>query len=399
MTDPAITPTSDPSPSVVEAVDLEKAYGAGLGALLGRRPTSACAPALSGVSLCLPAGGSLAVVGRNGAGKSTLLRLLAGTARPTRGSVRVQGRIGLLLDLGAGLVDEMSGADNAMASLRLLGLSGSELLRAFDFVGEFAQIGAFLDEPVRVYSQGMRLRLAYATAIAPAPDVLITDEVLAVGDEAFQRKCSRHMLDFVGGGGTLVLATHNLYLAEKLCETAVWLDGGRERAVGPCGQVAKAYRDSLAAVWATEPPPVTAAADALGEGHTRALGVVSQGEGPAGGVSGHVRIRFEDSWQISVPAAGSGQPGPRWVEIDRPDGAVVARVPVQAGAGTVSVAAESLLPGRYRLRMTSAAVPTDAADPAGLWLECIGARRELGSVLLRHRWGADASAAGGAPCA
>ncbi|MDG2305227.1 MAG: ATP-binding cassette domain-containing protein, partial [Candidatus Binatia bacterium] len=150
-------PTNVPSPAssvAIEAIGLEKAYGAGLAALLSPKAVRAQDPALAGITFSLPVGAALAVLGRNGAGKSTLLRLLAGTALPTRGSLRICGRVGLLLDLGSGLVDEMTGAETVRASLRLLGLGGRDLATAEQFVAGFADLGSFLLETVRVYSQG-----------------------------------------------------------------------------------------------------------------------------------------------------------------------------------------------------------------------------------------------------
>ncbi|MDG2305488.1 MAG: hypothetical protein P8R42_12740 [Candidatus Binatia bacterium] len=286
-----------------------------------------------------------------------------------------------MLDLGSGLVDEMTGAENVRASLRLLGLGGRDLATAEQFVAGFADLGSFLLETVRVYSQGMRLRLAYAIAIATQPEVLITDEVLAVGDESFQRKCSRHMVDFVEGGGTLVLATHNLYLAEKLCGTALWLERGRERAVGPAGEVAKAYRDSLAGGWSEPRRSAVRAEQSSIPAGGRALAVLS---GASVTTGGHVRMRFEDPWEISVPFAAEKSAAVREVEIDRPDGAVVARIPVDGWRGGVlTIPAGSILPGRYRLRLSD---PSTSAAQETLWVECVGARREIGSVLLRHRW-------------
>lgn len=368
--------------TILEADALEKVYGAGLAALLLGRTRARGRPAVADVSLRLEAGASVAVLGRNGAGKSTLLRLLAGTARPTRGTVRVDGRIGLLLDLGAGLVEEMSGEENAAASLRLIGLGSAAIAEALRFVREFADIGAFFEQPVRMYSQGMRLRLAYAAAIASRPDVLITDEVLAVGDEAFQRKCSRHMLDFVRGGGTLVLATHNLYLAEKLCETALWLDGGRARDVGACGRVAKAYRDALAPGWRAVAEARPDGDGALRTRRAATLRVRAGGAESAPDRAAPLRLQFDEAWEILVPAAHGA--GARWIELDRPDGAVVARLAVEPRSGRFAVAAGVLLPGSYRLRLVD---PAAGGPDAEVRLECVGARRELGSVLLAHHWG------------
>ncbi len=203
--------------------------------------------ALRGVDFALASGQSLGVIGRNGAGKSTLLRLLAGTARPTEGRVRRGSPPGCLLDLGVGFDLLETGRQNALSLLALTCPGGRrEALARLAGVAEFAGLGADLDRPVRGYSDGMRLRLAFATAIAHRPAVLVTDEVLVVGDGAFQRRCERWLEDFLGDGGTLVLCSHDLVQIRRLCADGIWLDGGRVRAAGPVAGVIGAYRESIA---------------------------------------------------------------------------------------------------------------------------------------------------------
>ena len=203
--------------------------------------------ALRGVDFALARGQSLGVIGRNGAGKSTLLRLLAGTARPTEGRVRRGSPPGCLLDLGVGFDLLESGRQNALSMLALTCPGGRrEALARLAEVAEFAGLGADLDRPVRAYSDGMRLRLAFATAIAHRPAVLVTDEVLVVGDGAFQRRCERWLEDFLGGGGTLVLCSHDLVQIRRLCAAGIWIDGGQVRAAGPVAGVIGAYRESIA---------------------------------------------------------------------------------------------------------------------------------------------------------
>jgi lipopolysaccharide transport system ATP-binding protein len=186
------------------------------------------------------------VIGRNGSGKSTLLRLLAGTASPSSGSILVHARTGCLLDLGVGFHPLETGAQNAETSLVLLaGMSRREARRALPEVEAFADVGAFFARPLRTYSAGMQLRLAFAVAALMSPEVLITDEVIAVGDAVFQRKCERWFDAFRARGGSLILCAHDLSQVTRLCERALWLDHGAPRELGPSHDVARHYRESL----------------------------------------------------------------------------------------------------------------------------------------------------------
>lgn len=212
----------------------------------------------------LPRGESLGIVGRNGAGKSTLLRLLAGTARPTEGRAEVFGRSACLLDLGVGFHPLETGRENAQTCLVLqAGLTRREAKGQMREVADFAGIGEYFDRPIRTYSDGMRLRLAFATIALLRPEILITDEILTVGDGVFQAKCSRWFDDLLGRGGTLVLCSHDLDSIKQICTTALWLDGGRVRALGEPRAVIRAYRESIG--------PADAQKDE-GAGHVHALG-------------------------------------------------------------------------------------------------------------------------------
>ena len=203
--------------------------------------------AVRDVTFDLERGHSLGVIGRNGAGKSTLLRLLAGTARPTSGTVESDARIACLLDLGIGFHPMETGRQNAETSLRLLaGMSRREAREALRKVEDFAEIGPFFERPLRTYSAGMHLRLAFAVASLLSPELLITDEVIVVGDAAFQRKCERWFDAFISGGGSLVLCSHDLSQVTRLCENALWIDAGRMRELGASREVARHYRESLA---------------------------------------------------------------------------------------------------------------------------------------------------------
>ena len=202
--------------------------------------------AVRDVSFALDRGQSLGLIGRNGSGKSTLLRLLAGTARPTSGRVDVAARLGCLLDLGAGFQALETGRENAEGWLVLQGgMSRREARRAAREVERFAGIGAYFDRPLRTCSSGMQLRVAFATAAQLEPEVLVTDEVLAVGDDSFQRQCNRWFDRFLGGGGTLVLCSHDLFQVQRLCERTLWLDGGVARELGSSRDVVRHYREQV----------------------------------------------------------------------------------------------------------------------------------------------------------
>jgi ABC-type polysaccharide/polyol phosphate transport system ATPase subunit len=197
--------------------------------------------ALDGVSLDVERGRTVGIIGRNGSGKSSLLKLIAGIGKPTSGTVHVTGRVSALIELGAGFHPEISGRDNVFINGMMLGLSKAEIARRFDDIVAFAELGDFIDEPVKTYSSGMYMRLGFAVAINVDPDVLLVDEVLAVGDEAFTHKCLEKFAEFRRRGKTIVLVTHTLDLVTRLCDEAVWLDRGHLRAHGDPKRVVDAY--------------------------------------------------------------------------------------------------------------------------------------------------------------
>jgi ABC-type polysaccharide/polyol phosphate transport system ATPase subunit len=197
--------------------------------------------ALTDVSMRVPAGCTMGLVGRNGSGKSTALKLVAGITKPTTGSVNVRGRISALIELGAGFHPEISGRENVFINGIMLGLSKREIERRFDEIVEFAELKDFIDEPVKSYSSGMYMRLGFAVATHVDPDVLLVDEVLAVGDEGFTHKCLDKFGDFKRRGKTILLVTHSLNLVERFCDEAVWLDAGRKRLEGDPKRVIDAY--------------------------------------------------------------------------------------------------------------------------------------------------------------
>ena len=198
-------------------------------------------PALQGVSFTVPAGRTYGVIGRNGSGKSTALKLVAGITKPTTGTVRVEGRISALIELGAGFHPEISGRENVFINGIMLGLTKREVAKRFDEIVEFAELQQFIDAPVKTYSSGMYMRLGFAVAIHVDPDVLLVDEVLAVGDEGFTHKCLDKFGEFKRRGKTILLVTHSLNLVERFCDEALWLDSGRVRGSGDPKRVVGAY--------------------------------------------------------------------------------------------------------------------------------------------------------------
>ena len=196
--------------------------------------------ALKRVSFSLERGESLAVVGSNGAGKSTLLSLVAGVSRADECTVTVDGQVAALLELGSGFHPSLTGRENVRLNAALIGLSRKQTSAAFESIVDFAGIGDFIDEPLRTYSTGMIMRLAFAVAINRDPEILLIDEVLAVGDSAFQAKCFQKIHEFRNAGKTLLFVSHTPMI-QQLCDRAIWLDHGELILNGPVGEVLAAY--------------------------------------------------------------------------------------------------------------------------------------------------------------
>ncbi|MDY7233130.1 ABC transporter ATP-binding protein [Hyalangium rubrum] len=202
--------------------------------------------ALRGIDLVIPRGKTVGVIGRNGSGKSTLLKLMTGIYSPTSGTIDINGRISALLDLGAGFHPDFSGRENILINGIILGMSRAEIRARMDEIIAFSELGDFVDEPVRTYSSGMYMRLAFSVATHVDPDILIVDEILAVGDEHFGKKSMGKMTEFKKAGKTIVLVTHDLGTIERWCDLAAWIDAGRIRRVGPPGEVVAEYRRAVA---------------------------------------------------------------------------------------------------------------------------------------------------------
>jgi lipopolysaccharide transport system ATP-binding protein len=346
--------------------------------------------ALDGVSFELRRGASLGVIGENGAGKSTLLKIVAGVIRPTRGTVVVHGRVGALLELGSGFHPEYTGLANIDLAAALLGLTPGEIAAKRDEIIAFADIGQHIHEPIKHYSSGMVVRLGFAVATTLRPDLLITDEVLAVGDESFQKKCVAWMERFLDDGGTLLFCSHSMYHVQKLCRAALWLKDGRVEQYGSASDVTQAYLAFHEEKSAGAKKPIAVAQAAA----TGVYAIQSLELAPADAVAqGH------DLMLSGTVFSPDDRPPVVGIGIVRADGTPIygfttdmdGVVPHSLGAGlyafSVTLQRLPLLPGKYFVR-------AHAVDPEGLRvfdsveraLFVRGETRELGLVRLAHGW-------------
>ena len=200
--------------------------------------------ALTDVSFALPQGECLGIIGHNGAGKSTMLNLITRLCRPSSGKVSVHGRVAALLELGSGFHPDLTGVENVHMNAALMGLTRKQTEARFQQIQEFAGIGDFIHEPLRTYSSGMSMRLAFAVAIHVDPDILIIDEVLGVGDQVFFEKCVDRIQAFRRAGKTMICVSHSLSMIESLCEQVLWLDHGHPVRIGPTAEVIAAYHEA-----------------------------------------------------------------------------------------------------------------------------------------------------------
>lgn len=202
--------------------------------------------ALTDISLTVKEGEVFGLIGNNGAGKSTMLKVISRVLKPTKGRVKVLGKIAPLLELGAGFHPELSGRENVFLNGALLGYSREEMETVFDDIVEFSELGQFINSPIRTYSSGMYARLGFAVATAHMPEILILDEILSVGDEAFQRKCNIRMKSFQQAGATVLMVSHGLDGLESMCDRIAWIDHGKLKNVGTPQDVISAYREEMA---------------------------------------------------------------------------------------------------------------------------------------------------------
>ncbi len=362
--------------------------------LLRGRPAAHSFRALDGVDFELARGASLAVIGENGAGKSTLLKIVAGVVAPTRGHIVVNGRVGALLELGSGFHPDYTGLANIDLAAALLGLSSDEIAAKREAIVAFADIGEHIHDPIKSYSSGMVVRLGFAIASTLAPDILITDEVLAVGDESFQKKCVTWMERYLAEGGTLLMCSHSMYHVQKLCRVALWLKDGRIERYGPVADVVPAYlayhEEKSAQKTARKAAPLPdAAARTAGLYTIREIalspdGTIAQGmdltvSGEAFSPDGRAPVLLIGIVRADgTPVYGVGTDM---------DGVVPRRVAPDRFAFALTFPGLALLPGKYRITAV-------AADPEGLRvfdtrevpLFVTGSSRELGLVRLPHQW-------------
>jgi len=220
------------------AAHLREAFG-------GNRGEKDTMHALRDVTFTIEHSESVALIGSNGAGKSTLLSLVAGLASPDGGTVTVEGRIAALLELGSGFHPDLTGEENAIVNAALLGLSRSEAKRMLPQIVEFSGLGDFLDQPARTYSSGMVMRLAFSVAVHVDPDILLIDEVLAVGDQEFQKKCFGKINSFRQQGKTLLFVSHAAEMLKSICQRGIWLEHGQVKMDGPLMEVLEAYQGQV----------------------------------------------------------------------------------------------------------------------------------------------------------
>lgn len=346
--------------------------------------------ALADVSFDLRRGESLGVIGENGAGKSTLLKTIAGVIKPTHGTVEVNGRVGALLELGSGFHPEYTGLANIDLAAALLGLEPDQVDEQRRAIIEFADLGEHIHDPIKTYSSGMVVRLGFAVATALRPDILITDEVLAVGDESFQKKCIAWMERYLDDGGTLLLCSHGMYHVQKLCRHALWVKDGTVKAYGGATEVTQAYLAYHEEKTAAQRRPVAAATAAA----ARVYAVQSLDLRPG------ERVAQGDTLAIHAGLfSPDGRPPAVLIGVVRADGTPVygvatdmeGVVPIRVDDHHYEVILElaglALLPGKYQVR-------AHALDPEGVRLfdhversfAVSGDTRELGLVRLPHRW-------------
>lgn len=361
--------------------------------LLGRSPGHG-AEVLSGVTLEVSRGESLGIIGENGAGKSTLLKVLTGVIRPTTGQLEVNAKVAALLELGAGFQPDFTGIENVRMKASLLGMGKSELDSRLAEILEFADIGEYIYEPVKHYSSGMVVRLGFAVVVASRPELLITDEVLAVGDESFQKKCIRWLESFLSGGGTLLMVSHSMFHVQKLCRQALWLHGGRMREYGDVFRVTQDYLAWHEKRSAREKVQRQTTDGANGLYRVEGLEVSSPTNG------GSLELRMGDDLQVHlILASPDGRPPVGLVGLVRADGTPIYGIGTDSGdAHPVRVDEDlyeyrlvfrnlPLLPGSYSVR-------GHAMDPEGFRVydtqeesfRVCGESRDLGFIRLRHEW-------------
>jgi len=359
--------------------------------LLRGRGAASVFRALDGVSFELRRGQSLGVIGENGAGKSTLLKIIAGVIQPTRGTVEVNGRVGALLELGSGFHPEYTGLANIDLAAALLGIAPAEIASRRDEIIAFADLGEHIHDPIKTYSSGMVVRLGFAVATALDPEILITDEVLAVGDESFQKKCVAWMERYLEGGGTLLLCSHSMYHVQKLCAHALWLKDGKVAGYGQAAPVTQEYlayhEEKTAARREPLPKAELMSARIYAIEHFTLSPEATMDMGGDLVLSGEVHSPDGRMPVVLVGVVRADGTPVYGVATDM-DGISLARVAEDRYAFEIVLPSIPLLPGKYEIR-------AHALDPEGVRLfhtvarplVVTGVTREMGFVRLPHRWG------------
>ena len=285
--------------------DKTKSLARRLWSLTARTPHSALRTphsedfwALKDVSFEVKQGDVLGIIGRNGAGKSTLLKILSRITEPTEGRVRIKGRVASLLEVGTGFHPELTGRENIFLNGAILGMTREEIKRKFDEIVAFAEVEKFLDTPVKRYSSGMYVRLAFAVAAHLEPDLLIVDEVLAVGDAAFQKKCLGKMQDVSKGGRTILFVSHNMGALKSLCTAAIELQAGRLTAKG---ETAKVVGNYLASIRSIQMDDLEKRKDRSGDGSARITSIKIQTADDIGIIQSRSRLKFTIQYRSQKP--------------------------------------------------------------------------------------------------
>lgn len=388
----------------VEAENLTKRYRVYLRPLdrlkeaFARTPRHHLVEALTDVSFRVEEGDTLGIIGENGAGKSTLLKILAGTVQPTAGRLTKQGRVAALLELGTGFHPEFSGRENITLNAALLGLSAKEIRERESAIIEFAELKEVIDLPVKTYSSGMYVRLAFSIATSVDPDVLIIDEALSVGDQRFQQKCVDRMAGFRKSGKTIIFCSHSMYLVNELCATSIWLARGVVRAYGKTSNVVSDYLAYM-------------------EGQARKDDTVSASASPEGSALPDVMIQdlclLDDSGRplqqvrqfqtvvirVKTRCIGQPLPGHLGVGLEREDGQIIfATTTKNSGLKAFDFSGEQvmelvipsfpLLRGSYRLRAVVADVHTlrSIHEASGAPFRVDSDHPEFGVFWIEHLW-------------
>lgn len=355
--------------------------------------------ALKDVSFSVAKGETLGIIGRNGAGKSTMLKLLSGISKPTQGAIGVHGKLAALIEVGAGFHPDLTGRENVYLNGAILGLKRQEVRALFDRIVEFAEVGPFIDTPVKRYSSGMYVRLGFAIAVHINPDVLLIDEVLSVGDMAFQQKCMQRIHDMKQAGKTIIFISHNMSAVQRICDRALLLDHGQVTMEGDVDAVVRAYREQVV----TKERERVARLIAGGERSPRSTALQIDAVrllGQDGRATEHVGMGQPLTVEIAYTCRQRVETPTVRVSIERVDGMVChvawtrydkAAVPPLEGHGVMRLryAGLTLLPNTYRIAVEIGQpgnpVPLDARKHAAFFTIAADTR-EGGAVHLDYAW-------------